>query len=214
MNFEEFKSNIKKEFKNFDISFFNKILIYKKILQNYNKTTNLTKLDNEEKIFGDYFYESLIPYKNADLKNVKTLLDIGTGSGIPGIPIILLYPHIKLTVIESNNKKINFLKILVKNLNINNINILHKRAECVEKNEYNHFDVVTSRAVAKLNKIVPLSEPYCKKGGVIIEPKSIKINEELKDIKKNKLSNLYLDHIETFVSFQNKIHNVVYIVKK
>jgi 16S rRNA (guanine527-N7)-methyltransferase len=77
MNFEQFKKQILNDFKNVDGEFFDKIIIYKDFLQEYNKNVNLTRLDTEEKIFEEYFYDSVIPYKNITLEE-KTLLDIGS----------------------------------------------------------------------------------------------------------------------------------------
>jgi 16S rRNA (guanine527-N7)-methyltransferase len=181
MNFEQFKKQILSDFKNVSDEFFDKIIIYKDFLQEYNKNVNLTRLDAEEKIFEEYFYDSIIPYKNITLEE-KTLLDIGSGSGIPGVVLKLLVPSLSLTIIETNGKKVTFLKELVNKLGIK-ANIYKKRAEEIRNNERENFDIVTSRAVAELKIILEISVPYAKVGGLIIEPKSKKINEELESAK-------------------------------
>jgi 16S rRNA (guanine527-N7)-methyltransferase len=164
MNKHEFEVEIKKIFKNINDNFFSLVDEYKLFLQEYNKKVNLTRLDTEEKIYKDYFYESVIPYKDLDFLKINSVLDIGSGSGIPGVVIKLLYPHIKLTIIESNNKKIAFLKELTKKLNIT-ITLYADRAENIARQHNEQFDLVTSRAVAVLPAILEISIRYVKIGG-------------------------------------------------
>jgi 16S rRNA (guanine527-N7)-methyltransferase len=212
MTKQEFENSIKKDFDNIDSKFFDNIEIYKSFLQEYNKNVNLTRLDGEEKIYGEYFYESMIPYKDIDLQN-KKLLDIGSGSGIPGVVLKLLYPSIELTVIDSNNKKIIFLKELAKKLNID-ITAIVMRAEELSSDMRESFDIVTSRAVASLKIICELSIPFLKVGGILIEPKSIKISEELESAKQI-IAHLKCNIVEikNFQSILGYTHNIV-IVKK
>jgi 16S rRNA (guanine527-N7)-methyltransferase len=164
MNKNTFETEIKKVFTNINRDFFSTVEIYKSFLQDYNKKINLTRLDGEDKIYGDYFYESIIPYKDLDFSNIKHVLDIGSGSGIPGVVLKLLYPHIELTIIESNNKKVTFLNELAKLLNIQ-ITVLANRAEDLARQYNEQFDLVTSRAVASLQAIVEISIRFVKIGG-------------------------------------------------
>jgi 16S rRNA (guanine527-N7)-methyltransferase len=173
MNKIEFINNIQKIFKNIPLNFFDQIEKYKEFLQEYNQKTNLTRLDDERIIYAEYFYESIIPYKDCNFINVNKVLDIGSGSGIPGIILKLLCPNISLTIIEANNKKCVFLKQLCKHLKIDAV-ILNQRAEKILSHQREHFDLVTSRAVAPLSIIVELSLPYLKINGLLIEPKSRK----------------------------------------
>jgi 16S rRNA (guanine527-N7)-methyltransferase len=164
MNQLEFRNEIIKAFKDTDDIFFSQIEKYKNFVREYNEKVNLTRLDDDAKIYGDYFYESVIPYADVDFKSVHTLLDIGSGSGIPGVVLKLLFPHIRLTIIESNNKKITFLKALIDKLGVE-ADIIYKRAEIMASNEYEKFDLVTSRAVATLNILIEISLAYVKIGG-------------------------------------------------
>jgi 16S rRNA (guanine527-N7)-methyltransferase len=214
MNKQEFQQLIQDDFPIVTHDFFNQVELYKKIIIVNNETINLTSLASEEKIYGDYFYDSLIVYKNIDFDKYKSVLDIGSGSGIPGALLKLLFPQIKLTIIESNIKKCNFMKLLVKELNLDNIVILNKRAEEIDVNDYEKFDIVTSRAVAPLKIIMELSVPYCKVGGLIIQPKSKNFINERKDFSKLLPSlNISLVSLDNFVSKNNHEHHV-FIYKK
>ncbi|MDE5599564.1 MAG: 16S rRNA (guanine(527)-N(7))-methyltransferase RsmG, partial [Ureaplasma sp.] len=159
------------------------IFKYKDFLQSQNKISNLTRLDSEKLVYSSYFLESLMPFINMNFKPVQnqSLLDIGTGSGIPGVLLKIVYPELNVTLIESNSKKINFLSKLIELLKLENISIIQGRSEEIIKNQnlYEKFDFVTSRAVSSLHNILELSTGYCKVDGLIIEPKSIKSEIEL-----------------------------------
>jgi 16S rRNA (guanine527-N7)-methyltransferase len=213
MNKTEFISSVNDIFKNIDSNFFSNIEKYKDFLNEVNEHTNLTRLDSPDKIYGEYFYESIIPYKDVDFAKIQSLLDIGSGSGIPGIVLKLLYPHIELTIIEANNKKCTFLKSLCEKLNID-VQILNQRAENIQKNQREYFDLVTSRAVAPLPFIIEISLPYVKVGGFMIEPKSSKVIAELEDVNKiiQTLGGKFLAP-KNFVSINQKTHIVITIEK-
>jgi 16S rRNA (guanine527-N7)-methyltransferase len=173
MNNIDFAINLKKIFPKIPDDFFAQINRYKLFLQKYNQKTNLTRLADENKIYSEYFYESIVPYKDFDFVKIQSLLDIGSGSGIPGIVLKLLYPYIQLTIIESNNKKVTFLKELCYHLKIK-ATVLNQRAENIQNKQREQFDIVTCRAVASLPIIVELSLPYLKVNGLLIAPKSQK----------------------------------------
>jgi 16S rRNA (guanine527-N7)-methyltransferase len=101
---------------------------------------------------------------------------------VPGVVLKLLNKNIELVIIESNNKKIEFLRLLALKLNIQ-IELKTQRAEEITENDFNRFDYVTSRAVAELRILIEISVPYCKIGGTIIEPKSSKVQEEIENSK-------------------------------
>jgi 16S rRNA (guanine527-N7)-methyltransferase len=178
MNRELFIKAVNENFKGFDKDFFDKVEIYKSFLQQYNKNINLTRLDSEQAIYGEYFLDSILPFKTIDFSKYIDVLDIGSGSGIPGVVLKILFPQINLTIIESNGKKVTFLKLLCEKLNIE-AKIFFKRAEEMRNNEREKFDLVTSRAVSELNQILEISVAYCKVNGLIIEPKGMKYQEEL-----------------------------------
>ena len=153
--------------------------IYKDFLIEYNKHTNLTRIIDENDIYLKHFYDSLTIVKYIDLSNKKTLLDIGTGAGFPGMVLKIVYPNLEVTLLDSNNKKITFLKQLSEKLNIN-INAIQARSEEYIKEKREFFDVVTSRAMANLRVLLELSIPYVKINGNFIAMKA-NASEELKE---------------------------------
>jgi 16S rRNA (guanine527-N7)-methyltransferase len=155
----------------------NKLEIYYNFLNEYNKHTNLTTITEKEDVYLKHFYDSLTISKVVDLNNINNLLDIGTGAGFPGIVLKIVYPNIKLTVLDSNNKKTTFIKLLLEKLNINDVTIINDRAENYAINHLNEFDIVTSRAVAFMDIIISLSFPFIKKEGKVILMKGNLDNE-------------------------------------
>ena len=153
--------------------------IYKDFLIEYNKHTNLTRIIDENDIYLKHFYDSLTIVKYIDLSNKNTLLDIGTGAGFPGMVLKIVYPNLDVTLLDSNNKKITFLKQLSEKLNIN-INAIQARSEEYIKEKREYFDVVTSRAMANLRVLLELSIPYVKINGNFIAMKA-NASEELKE---------------------------------
>ena len=153
--------------------------IYKDFLIEYNKHTNLTRIIDENDIYLKHFYDSLTIVKYIDLSNKKTLLDIGTGAGFPGMVLKIVYPNLEVTLLDSNNKKITFLKQLSEKLNVN-VNAIQARSEEYIKEKREFFDVVTSRAMANLRVLLELSIPYVKINGNFIAMKA-NASEELKE---------------------------------
>lgn len=153
--------------------------IYKDFLIEYNKHTNLTRIIDENDIYLKHFYDSLTIVKYIDLSNRKTLLDIGTGAGFPGMVLKIVYPNLEVTLLDSNNKKITFLKQLSEKLNVN-VNAIQARSEEYIKEKREYFDVVTSRAMANLRVLLELSIPYVKVNGNFIAMKA-NASEELKE---------------------------------
>ena len=149
---------------------------YCNFLIDYNNHTNLTAIKDEDNIYLKHFYDSLTFIKAYKLNNEK-VLDIGTGPGFPGMVLKIVFPNIKLTLLDSNNKKIKFLKELANLLNINDINIIENRAEEYIKKERENFDIVTSRAVSNLSILSEISLPFVKQNGYFIPLKGSNLNE-------------------------------------
>ena len=164
------------ELKNIDIILtqnqINKFKTYYEYLIEYNKHTNLTSITTKEDIYLKHFYDSCLLTKTIDFNNINTMLDIGCGAGFPGIVIKIVFPNIKLTLLDSNNKKTKFCESLSKLLELDNVEIVNKRAEeyIVEKREF--FDIVSARAIKNLPVLIELSIPYVKQNGYFIAMKS------------------------------------------
>lgn len=154
-----------------------KLQQYMDFLVTYNQHTNLTTITNEEDIYLKHFYDSLTIAKYVDLKNTNNLLDIGTGAGFPGMVIKILFPNIKVTLLDSNNKKITFLKALSQILDIK-VELVNDRAEDYIKDKREHYDLVVSRAVAPLPVLLELAIPFVKVGGLFVAMKA-NADEEL-----------------------------------
>lgn len=150
---------------------------YYEFLIQENKKYNLTAITNEEEVYYKHFYDSLTLIKTNLIKEGVSLCDIGSGAGFPGIPLKIIYPNLKLTIVESQTKKTEFLKKLVNFLELDNVEIINKRAEEYAHTKY--FDIVTARAVADLSILNELCLPLVKKGGYFIAMKG-NYEEELK----------------------------------
>ena len=144
---------------------------YASFLLEYNQHTNLTAIRDINEVYLKHFYDSLTIVKAINLKEVNTVLDIGTGPGFPGMVLKIIYPHLQITLMDSNNKKIGFLNALAKELNLN-VEIIYGRAEEFIVNRREYYDVVTSRAVASLDILAELSIPYVKTNGLFVAMKS------------------------------------------
>lgn len=155
---------------------------YKELLKEYNKKFNLTSITNDNEIYLKHFYDSLCIMKAQELLNSSSLLDIGTGAGFPGIPVAIVNKDIKITLVESNKKKCEFLKVVKDSLNLQNVEIINARAEDFAKTNREKFEVATSRAVANLSILLELEFPALSVGGVLLALKS-NVQEELENSK-------------------------------
>lgn len=187
---------------------------YYEYLIECNKHTNLTSITEKADVYLKHFYDSCLLAKTINLKNITTMLDIGCGAGFPGIVIKILEPNIKLTLLDSNNKKTKFCENISKLLKLDNVEIVNERAEeyIVEKREY--FDIVTARAVKNLPVLIELSIPFVKQNGYFIAMKS-DYEEELNN-SKNGIKVLGGEYIKTInINLPNNtgIRNFILIKK-
>ena len=156
----------------------NKLDTYYHILKEENNKYNLTRIIEEDAVYLKHFYDSLTITKVIDINN-QSICDIGSGAGFPGLVLAICFPNTKLTLIESNGKKCNFLNIVKDKLNLTNVTILNTRAEEFSKNNREVFDIVTARAVAPLKHLLEYSVPLLKIGGYFITMKANVENEEV-----------------------------------
>ena len=212
MNKSEFVEELKKLNINITNHMLDELEIYKNFLQEYNKHTNLTAITNDEDIYLKHFYDSLTIVKAIDLNRVESLLDIGTGAGFPGMVIKIIYPNIKVTLLDSNNKKIKFLEELSNKLKID-VELIHSRVEEYAKNNLNKFDVVTSRAVANLRVLTELSLPLVNFKGVFVAYKGSNL-DELEEAKDTiEIMHGKVLRIITFLLYDNIERNIIAVRK-
>ena len=129
---------------------------YYELLIEYNKVMNLTGITEKEEVYLKHFYDSLTISKIIDLNKENSLCDLGSGAGFPGIVIKIFYPDLEIVLVDSLNKRINFLNIVIKELGLENIIAIHSRIEEYAVANKEKFDVVTARAVAPLNILLEL----------------------------------------------------------
>ena len=162
----------------------NKFYNYMNLLLEWNEKINLTAITAPKEVILKHFVDSITINKYIEDKN--TIIDIGTGAGFPGIPLKIINKDKKFILVDSLNKRINFLNEVSRELNLENIELIHARAEelAVNSNYREKCDIVTSRAVARLATLIEYMLPFVKVGGKCICMKGANIEEELNEAKK------------------------------
>jgi 16S rRNA (guanine527-N7)-methyltransferase len=190
---------------------------YKELIKEWNEKVNLTAIKEDEEIVKKHFIDSMKVFKFDKLKDAKSVIDIGTGGGFPGIPMKIMKPEINIVLLDSLNKRIKFLNEVIKELNLEGIKAIHGRAEdFAQEVEYRgKFDVAVSRAVANLTVLSEFCIPYVKVGGYFVAMKGPAVEEEIKQ-SKNAIRMLggRVEHIEKVqIEDSDLNHNLVIISK-
>ena len=186
---------------------------YYELLIEYNKVMNLTGITEKKEVYLKHFYDSLTISKVINLNNETTLCDIGTGAGFPGIVLKIFYPNLKVTLVDSLNKRINFLNEVIKELNLENIEAIHARMEEYARININKFDVVTARAVAQMHFLLEVAIPMLKINKYFIAMKGNIDNEINYQYALNKL-NSKEERIEIFKLPIEKSNRTLIKIKK
>ncbi len=210
MNKEEFIKEVEKLNIILSNEQLNKLEKYYNLLIEWNNKINLTRITEKEEVYLKHFYDSLTLSKVINLKSINTLVDVGTGAGFPGIVLKIAFPNLKITLIDSLQKRVNYLNEIIKDLELDNIVAIHQRAEDHKET----YDIVTSRAVASFQKLLSYTHHLINKNGQLIAMKA-NVEEEIKESKKE--FNKYkckITKIETFyLPKENSIRNLVCISK-
>lgn len=170
---------------------------YKEVLVEWNQKMNLTGIEDEKEVFIKHFLDSISAVTKGYIKNGMSLIDVGTGAGFPGMPLKICLPELNVTLLDSLNKRINFLKEVATQLEIEDIEFIHGRAEDFGKNEdyRESFDIATARAVAGLPALMEFCVPFIKVGGYFVCLKGPNANLELEE-SKTAMEVLGLEYVE------------------
>lgn len=154
---------------------------YYEMLVETNKVMNLTAITELDEVIVKHFIDSLLITKSIDMNKIESLIDVGTGAGFPGIPIKIMFPHIKVTLLDSLNKRLKFLNSVIEELKLDKIETVHGRAEDLGHNkDYREkIDLCVSRAVANLSTLSEYCMPFIKIGGKFVSYKSSISSEEI-----------------------------------
>lgn len=180
MNFKD----LVKQYTNYDLSDYqlSQFETYYEFLIEYNKKVNLTRIVEKEDVYIKHFLDSILPITQIDLKQVYSLIDMGSGAGFPGIPLKILYPHLEVTLVDARKKKLVFLDQLIEKLALNNVITKHERLESINPNH--QYDLATARALSTLEQVLEYAYPLIKSNGHILSYKAISYQEDLENLSK------------------------------
>lgn len=211
MNKEQFIAETKKLGINLTEEQLNKLEQFYNLLIEWNEKINLTRITTKEDVYLKHFYDSLTLAKVIDLSTKETLCDVGTGAGFPGIVLKIVYPNLKITLVDALQKRVNYLNEIIKDLQLENIQAIHTRGEDL----HDKYDVVTARAVANIEKLLKYTMHLVNNTGVFVAMKG-NIDNELTPEIENKISKKYqILKIEKFeLPIENSQRSLIVIKNK
>ena len=183
------KNYIKKEFSKINCAISDRqaeqFLRYFEVLTEWNAVMNLTAITEFKEVVEKHFVDSALLYEYIRENKPDSLIDIGTGAGFPGVPLKILFPELKVTLLDSLNKRIRFLNTVIQELELGEITAIHGRAEeyGIKEIYREQYDLCVSRAVARLASLCEFCIPFVKKGGAFVAYKAMKSEEELSEAK-------------------------------
>lgn len=191
----------------------NQLEMYYNLLIEWNNKMNLTGITERNSVYLKHFYDCITLIKAIDLtKNLK-IVDVGSGAGFPGLVLKIVFPNLNVVLVDALNKRINFLNQVIESLKLENIEAIHDRIENYAKNNLEVFDLVTCRAVAKLNIISELCLPLAKVNGYFI-PMKATIEDEISDTKYLEVLKSKVESVITFnLPIENSVRNLIVIKK-
>ncbi len=159
----------------------NKLNLYGNLLLEWNEKINLTAIKEPKEVLYKHFYDCILFFKNVDVKRGASLIDVGTGAGFPGMVLKIVRPDLKVTLLDSLNKRITFLNDVIQKLGLEGITAVHSRAEegGKNKNYREKYDIACARAVAALPTLLEYCTPYIKVGGQFVSMKGPSVSEEV-----------------------------------
>lgn len=213
MNDKEFKDELSKLGIVLTSTQENQLEMYYNLLIEWNNKMNLTGITERNSVYLKHFYDCITLIKAIDLtKNLK-IVDVGTGAGFPGLVLKIVFPNLDVVLVDALNKRINFLNHVIESLKLENIEAIHDRIENYAKNNLEVFDLVTCRAVAKLNIISELCLPLAKINGYFI-PMKATIEDEISDTKYLEVLKSKVESVITFnLPIENSVRNLIVIKK-
>ena len=209
MNKEEFIKAVKQLNVDLTEEKLEKLNKFYNLLIEWNKKINLTRIEKEDEVYLKHFYDSLTIAKVVDLSEIKTLCDIGTGAGFPGIVLKIFYPNLKIILIDSLKKRVNYLNEIIKNLGIDNIEVIHVRGEDYK----GQYDVVTSRAVANIEKLLGYTMHLVSPTGIFVAMKGDIEKELTLDVKKKIEKKYKIEKIEKFLLPKENSNRSLVVIK-
>ncbi|MNO38716.1 Ribosomal RNA small subunit methyltransferase G [compost metagenome] len=191
--------------------------LYFKELVSWNEKMNLTGITERDQVYMKHFYDSLSLAFFMNMGEVNTIADIGSGAGFPGIPLKICFPHLKLTIVDSLSKRISFLQHVCNTLQLDNVQLIHGRAEDVAR-QFIHrdaYDLVTARAVARLSLLNEFCLPFTRKDGAFAAMKGNDPSEELTEAKRSfKELRAELQKVESFTLPVEESARHIVIIRK
>ena len=188
---------------------------YYDMLIDRNKVMNLTAITEFDEVMDKHFLDSVYLFRSIELKADYKLIDIGTGAGFPGIPLKIVFPELKITLLDSLNKRVGFLNDVIDELNLNDIEAIHGRAEDIARDKAYRasYDIAVSRAVANLSTLSEYCLPFVKIGGKFVSYKSGDCADEVDNAKAAiHLLGGKINKIDEF-SYSNNSRSFIVIVK-
>ena len=214
MNEDEFIEELKKINIVLNENQLEKLRKFYELLVIWNKKINLTAITKKEDVYLKHFYDSLTLVKSVDLTKDLKLLDVGTGAGFPGIVLKIVFPNLKITLLDSLNKRINYLNEIIKELELTEIETICSRCEDYSRINREKYDIAVARAVSHLEILSEIIIPTVKVDGFFIAMKS-NIGDEIENSKKilNKLESIVNDVLEFKLPVENSIRTLIKIQK-